>query len=79
MSKPFTITLHFGNQNTVDYILRTCRRKGTDLETYIIDNFEWDTQLDCISYDAKQLTVGMCKDCEFDDRCPDVKRRKAKP
>jgi hypothetical protein len=69
---PEQIVLAFADKQTADYVRRTVRRKGTTLEGYIVDNFEWDTQLDCITYEQKQITKGMCKDCEYSDKCPDV-------
>ena len=36
------ILITFHDKETAEYVRRVCRRKGTDLATYILDNFEWD-------------------------------------
>ena len=63
------IVLTFADKETVDYIQLVCRRKGTTLEDYIIDNFEWDEHLPCIKY---KITKGMCESCNFSSKCLDI-------
>ena len=63
------IILTFADKEIVDYIKLVCKRKGTTLEGYIIDNFEWDEQLPCLE---EQITKDTCEGCDFFDRCPDA-------
>lgn len=69
------IILTFADKETAEYVRLVCRRKGTDLESYILDNFEWDDQLECINDPPKKITVKTCDDCDFIETCPDAKRR----
>lgn len=66
-----TITLKFADSDTVDYINLICKRKCVDLESYILDNFEWDDPLTCI-VEGGEITSEMCEGCNFADGCPDV-------
>ena len=69
------ILLEFDCKEIVDGIKLTCRRKGIDLEQYIIDNFEWDQSLHCMNdcgY-SKKITPKICEGCDYIDGCPDKK------
>ena len=65
------ILLTFANKDIADYVRLVCRRKGTDLESYIVDNFEWDGMPNCI-FDNEKPSKEVCEDCDNADRCPDV-------
>ncbi len=64
------IILTFADEETANYINTICKRKGTTLEDYIIDNFEWDDQLECLDGATKE----MCEYCDYADKCPDMVR-----
>jgi hypothetical protein len=68
------ILLTFKDQGTADYVKLICRRKGYDLESYILDNFEWDDLLHCQSdlNEGEPITAIICDGCNFSDKCPDV-------
>lgn len=70
MTKTKSILLTFEHSEDVDYINLVCRRKGTDLESYIINNFEWDDMPACLC--DEEPSVETCCGCDWDDRCPDV-------
>jgi len=61
------IVLTFADKETADCVKLVCKRKGTTIEDYIIDNFEWDEQLPCL----ENVTKDMCDECDFSTRCPD--------
>ena len=63
------VLLTFEDETTTDYVRKVCRRKATNLESYILDNFEWDSKLPCI--DEGPLRED-CKYCDFKDKCPDA-------
>lgn len=65
------ILLSFADKETADYVRLVCRRKNTNLESYILDNFEWDDQPECI-HEGK-VTKTFCKDCDERSHCPDRK------
>jgi len=71
------IILLFEDKETVDYIKSVCRRKGIGLEDYILDNFEWDDQPECLQSEISKIIIETCKYCDFSDRCPDVVKRKS--
>jgi hypothetical protein len=64
-----TIRLIFADKETVDYIRLVCTRKGITLESYIIDNFEWDDKLPCLVED--QINEEICDGCQYIEVCPD--------
>lgn len=68
------IIITFPDIETADYIRLVSRRKGIDLAGYIEDNFEWDTQIECLSAfnDEKKITKKTCEDCEYIETCPDA-------
>ena len=76
--KPNQLLLTFADSETTDYVKLVCRRKGTSLESYIIDNFEWDDKLYCMSFPHLSITWRTCDGCEYSDRCPDVKKKESK-
>jgi hypothetical protein len=61
---------------TEQYIRLMCTRKGFTLESYILDNFEWDDKLECI--DVKKITWRTCKGCDYINKCPDAKQETSK-
>ena len=63
------VVLTFADKETADYVKLVCKRKGTTLEDYIIDNFEWDEQLPCLE---EQPIKDMCEECDFSSCCPDM-------
>jgi hypothetical protein len=68
-----TITLTFANKEMANYIRLVCTRKGVMLEDYIVGNFEWDDQLNCMQYDfPRKITSDTCIDCDYRDKCPDA-------
>ena len=66
---PNQIILTFGDEETVDYVKKICRRKGIVLEEYILDNFEWDSPLQCMNDEDVKVD---CSGCDYIDRCPDA-------
>ncbi len=70
------IVLTFEDKETVDYIKTVCRRKGITLEGYILDNFEWDDQLPCLSdlNENEPITNLTCAGCDqlISGKCPDA-------
>lgn len=69
------ILLTFKNPGDVEFIKAVCRRKDIDLESYILDNFEWDEMPECLSSsndDSDEITKDTCDGCDYADRCPDV-------
>lgn len=71
-----TILLTFADKETVNYVKLVCRRKGTNLEAYIVDNFEWDDKPFCLFYGVEKITEETCKGCEYVDTCPDAVKEK---
>lgn len=69
-----TILLTFADEETATYIKTVNSRKGTTLESYILDNFEWDDTLECM-IDGK-IKAKVCKRCDYNDGCPDKKEKK---
>ena len=67
------IQLNFDEQVEKDIRL-ICTRKGFTLESYIIDNFEWDSPLPCMDEDIKKITELVCEGCDYIDRCPDAEK-----
>jgi hypothetical protein len=63
-----TIVLTFADDDTADYVRNICRRKGITLEDYILDNFEWDDQPECI---FEKISADCCDGCQYNDSCPD--------
>lgn len=57
---------------TESYVQLVCSRKGVTLENYILENFEWDDQLECLEPGASP-DHEICESCDFNDRCPDAK------
>lgn len=55
----------------MDYFLKMARRKDIDPGQYLVDNFEWDDQPECIN--VGRIWPAMCARCEWNDRCPDMK------
>jgi len=75
--KPNQIVLAFEDEMQADYVKLMCRRKGTSLESYIVDNFEWDYMPDCLHPEGSEnITSKVCKGCDWIDTCPDAKRGK---
>jgi len=68
------IVLSFKDKETADYVRLVCRRKGTDLESYILDNIEWDDPLPCSSdlNEGEKITVETCDGCDQRSHCPDA-------
>ena len=66
------ITITIPDEST-DYVNKMVRRKHIDLGQYIVDNFEWDDQPECIN--VGRIWPAMCGRCEWNDRCPDTKRK----
>jgi len=66
------IFLTFKDAETADYVKTVCRRKGITLESYILDNFEWDDKPLCFYLEkSEKITHLTCEDCDYIDRCPD--------
>ena len=66
--------LTFADKETADYVKLVCRRKGTSLESYIVDNLEWDDTPACMVTE-EYYTWKDCKVCDYSDRCPDRKKK----
>lgn len=66
------VLLRFCDVETAEYVRLVCRRKNTTLEDYIIDNFEWDDQPECIRNTVGAITSKVCEGCDFSENCPDV-------
>jgi len=73
MVKPNQHLLAFADKDTADYVKLVCRRKGTSLESYIVDNFDWDEMPECI--ENLEYDWEACSDCDYSDRCPDRKTK----
>lgn len=73
-----TIVLEFADKETVDFINLICKRKGITLEGYIVDNLEWDDKPACFDPEVSRITHKVCEECDYFDRCPDVKKKKIK-
>jgi len=71
MIKDNQILLTFKDRETVKFIRLVVRRKCTDLEGYILDNFEWDDQPDCINIPGIKVSRKTCKGCDYLGGCPD--------
>lgn len=69
--KPNQILLTFKDEGEAEYIRLICRRKCMDLESYILDNFEWDDTPYCMRVGGK-ITADVCDGCDYAERCPDV-------
>jgi hypothetical protein len=65
------ILLTFADKETADHVKLICRRKVTSLESYIIDNFEWDGEPEC--FGDEMIDYSMCSHCDYSDKCPDSK------
>ena len=63
------ITLKFADADTANYVRNICRRKGVTLENYILGNFEWDDQPECV---FEEITAEVCDGCQYNDGCPDA-------
>jgi hypothetical protein len=74
--KPTQILLTFADAQTAEYVKLMCRRKGTSLESYIVDNFEWDDEPEC--FGDEMIDYAMCSHCDYKKKCPDAKTRKRK-
>jgi hypothetical protein len=72
------ILLTFADKATADYVKLVCRRKGTGLESYIVDNFEWDDMPACLDGVTEVYNWKDCKVCDHSDRCPDVKKKESR-
>jgi hypothetical protein len=61
------------------YFRLMCTRKGTTPEDYILGNLEWDPKPDCLHDEVlTEIPDGMCRGCEYFDRCPDAEPRKVR-
>jgi hypothetical protein len=70
---PTQLLLTFADEETADYVKLVCRRKGISLESYIVDNLEWDNKPDCLYPDVlTKIPKGVCHECEFNETCPDA-------
>jgi hypothetical protein len=71
---PNQILLTFDDEGSANYVRLLCRRTGIALETYILDNFEWDDQPECFSDfgDGEAITKEICNGCSYSDICPDA-------
>ncbi|MDD3961305.1 MAG: hypothetical protein PHT77_05535 [Bacteroidales bacterium] len=69
-----SILITFKDVETADYVRLILRRKGICLEGYILDNFEWDDPINCVSdlNEGEKITAATCVDCDYTERCPDV-------
>lgn len=66
-----SITLHFADEATANYVRLVCTRKSITLEDYVLDNFEWDDQPYCFSDEVTEITSEVCDGCEYLESCPD--------
>ena len=68
------LTLTFNDAETPKYIRLACRRKGTTIPDYLVDNIiEWDDKLQCMLDGVpKKINSDVCKDCEYINLCPDA-------
>jgi hypothetical protein len=80
MAHENTILLSFADKGTADYVRRVCTRKGITLESYILENFEWDDQLQCLSdfNEGEKITAAICLECEYIETCPDAVKKKTR-
>lgn len=80
MADENTILLTFADKSEVDYVLLVFRRKGVHIPQYILDNLEWDEQLQCLSdfNEGEKITAAMCLECDHIDTCPDAVKKKAR-
>ena len=69
------VLLTFESDDDADFVKLVCRRKGTTIESYIVDNMEWDDKLDCLYFEhvRSKPKKKMCRGCEYSDTCPDSK------
>ncbi|MDD2246408.1 MAG: hypothetical protein PHC39_04935 [Proteiniphilum sp.] len=76
--KDTQILLTFPDKETADYAKLISRRKCVSLESYIIDNYEWDSPLECMQEfnNGKKVKWTMCRDCEYNECCPDAVKKK---
>jgi len=76
---PNQVLLTFEDKETAEYVRLVCRRKGTDLPAYILDNFEWDDPIECLSSfnEDEKITAATCEGCEHNLTCPDAVKKKA--
>jgi hypothetical protein len=69
------ILLTFKDKETADYVRLVCRRKGTHLAQYILDNFEWDDPLPCLVdlNETHESSKEICEGCDqlTSGNCPD--------
>jgi len=79
--QPNQILLTFKDKETADYVRLVCRRKAINLADYVVDNFEWDDQISCLSdlNEGEKITGETCDGCDHITTCPDaVKPKKAR-
>ena len=78
---PENIILTFKDKETADYVRLVCRRKAINLADYVVDNFEWDDQISCLSdlNEGEKITGETCDGCDHITTCHDaVKPKKAR-
>ena len=63
------ITITFESEEQADEIRLICTRKGITLADYVVENFEWDDQPDCIK--GEPISEDICSPCDWNDNCPD--------
>ncbi len=70
-----TINLMFADAETANYVRLMMTRKGVTTEDYILGNLEWDDKPDCLAPEIlKKIPKGLCRGCEWHDKCPDSEK-----